>query len=296
MTTTAADWVNEAEQHLNSGSRESRNKLAAEVTDTTGQTITFTYGLGLIQPGAVIAVDLEVMHVWDVDSTAGTATVERGQYGSTAATHLIGSIVYVNPKWSKFAILRAINQDLASLASAGLFKMSTVELTYSASVAGYDLTGVSNLEGIYAVEAKYLGLTADWVPIRRYLVARDQNLTDFPSGFALTLLEGGQPGQAIRVLYKSRFTALSALTTDVATTNLPTSAYDIPPLGAAARLVSPGEVGRNDTTTQGNTRRAEEVPAGAVARSGAYLWQLRRDRVNEEVRELRRLYPVRSTV
>lgn len=296
MTTTAADWVTEAEQHLNSGSRESRNKLAVALTDTTGTTVSFTYGLGTIQEGSVIAVDLEVMHVWSVDPTGNTAVVERGQYGSTAATHLIGATVFVNPKWPKFAIFRALNQELQSLASAGLFKMTAVERTYSPVVSGYDLTGVTNLEGIYAVEAKIVGLTGDWVRIPHYDLRRDQNTTDFPSGFSLTLREGGMPGQAVRVLYKSRFTALSALTTDVSTTNLPSSAYDLPPLGAAARLVTPREVGRNDTSTQGDTRRAEEVPAGAVARSGAYLWQLRRDRLAEELTELRRLYPYRSTV
>lgn len=294
--TTAADWISEAEQHLNGGSREGLNKLAAAITDTTSQTVTLSQALGSIQAGAVIAVDLEVMYVWEVDTTAGTATVERGQYGSTAATHALGALVNVNPKWSKFAIFRALNQELSALASAGLFKMNTVELTYSASTAGYDLTSVTNLESVYAVEAKYLGLTADWVPIRRYTVGRDQNTTDFPSGFSLTLLEGGQPGQAIRVLYKSRFTALSALTTDVSTTNLPTSAYDIPPLGAAARLAMPMEVGRNDFTTQGNTRRAEEVPPGAVARAATALWQMRNTRVGEEKTELRRRYPFRAAV
>lgn len=294
--TTAADWVSRVEQHLNSGSREPRNKLAAALTDTTGATVSFAYGLGSIQEGAVIAVDLEVMHVWSVDANAGTATVERGQYGSTAATHALGAIVNVNPKWSKFSILNALNDELSSLASAGLFKMNTVEVTYSSAAAGYDLTGVTNLESIYAVEAKYLGLAGDWVPIRRYQLGRDQDTTDFPSGFSLTLLEGGQPGQPVRVLYKSRFTALTDLTTNVTVTNLPASAYDIPPWGAAARLATPFEVGRNDITTQGNTRRAEEVPPGAVARSAAYLWQTRRDRLSEEMTELRRRYPFRSSV
>lgn len=294
--TTAADWVAEAEQHLNSGSRESRNKLASALSDTTGTTVSFAFALNNIQEGSTIAVDLEVMHVWSVDPTGNTAVVERGQYGSTAATHLVDAIVFVNPKWPRFAIFRALNQELQALASAGLFKMNTVELTYSSAVAGYDLTAVTNLEGIYAVEAKYTGLTGDWVRIQHYDLGRNQNTTDFPSGFSLTLREGGMPGQAVRVLYKSRFTALSSLTTDVSVTNLPASAYDLPALGAAARLVTPREVGRNDTSTQGDTRRAEEVPAGAVARSAAYLWQLRRDRLSDELTELRRLYPYRSTV
>lgn len=289
--TTAADWIAEAEQHLSVADK-GMNKLAAAITDTTTDSITLSYNLGAIKDGQIIAIDLEVMRVWEVDDTNKTATVQRGYGGSTAATHLVGSLVYVNPTHTKFAILRALNQDILALSSAGLFSMSTVELTYNAVAAGYDLTSVTNLEGIYRIDAKYTGMTRDWQRIRDFRLARSQNTVDFPSGYALSWDHGGQPGQTVRVVYKSRFTTLSALTTDVSTTGLPTSAYDIPPLGAAARLVSPREVDRNDTTSQGNSRRADEVPAGAVRSAGAGLWAIRQNRINEERAELARLWPV----
>lgn len=289
--TTAADWITETEAHLNVRNKP-LDKLAVAVTDVDAATITLTYNPGdAITEGAILGVDLELLYVWAFDTSTLVATVERGFAGSTRATHLINTLVYINPTYSKYDIFRALNQDLASLGSEGLFAMSTVDLTFSSATAAYDLTSVTNLESIYRVDAKYPGLTRDWERVRRYQIARNQNTTDFPSGFALTLLEGGSPGYAVRVSYKSGFTALTSLSSTKVSTNLPASAYDIPPLGAAARLVSPREVARNETGSQGDTRRSEEVPAGAVRASAAGLWAIRQQRVGIERAELARRYP-----
>lgn len=288
MTTTAADWVKEVEQHL--GVRPA-NKLSAAVTDTTTGSITLTYPMGNIADGALVGVDTEVMLVW---ATSGQgATVERGAAGSTAATHANGAMVYVltSSNTSQFSILRALNQDLSSLGSAGLFHMAAVEVTYNPAKAGYDLAGVTSIEDVYKVEAKVTGLTGDWRVVRNYRMARDEDTGDFASGFSLRIGEGGQSGQSVRVFYRQPFVALAGLTTDVTTTLLPASAYDIPPIGAAARLVGPREVVRNNFTSQGNSRRAEEVPARAVASSANDLWAQWNRRVGQEINDLQRRYP-----
>lgn len=287
--TTAEDWVLKTERMLTAGAREERNKLTNAVADTTAGLITVTFPLGRIQPGAWISVDLEDMYVWSVSGQ--TATVERGMYGSNPATHVAGSIVQVRPKHSKFMVLEAINDDLAALASAGLYDMAQVELTFNPQTAGYDLPGVTGIEDIYKIEAKYTGLTGDWRPVRSWSFDREANTTDFASGFTLRLNDGGESGQKVRVHYKQGFVTLPALTSDVATTLLPVSAYDIPSIGAAARLTGPREVGRNDTSSQGDTRRAEEVPARMIAASAGDLWKLWDRRVGQELNELQRRYP-----
>lgn len=288
--TTAAAWINETEQHLGIAGGK-LDKLAAAMSDTTTGSLTVTYGNQGIEEGSVITVDLEVMYVWAFNPTTKVATVERGFAGSTAATHLVSSLVFVNPVFTKFAIFTALNQELESAASAGLFKMSTVELTFLSSAAMYDLTSVTNIEGIYRVDARYTELTDDWARIHRWTIARDQDTDDFPSGLALAVFDGGQPGQPVRVQYKSRFTALTSLASTKASTNLPSSAFDIPPLGAAARLVETREVPRNDIVSQGDSRRADEVPPGAVRSAAAGLWARRNTRLAEERTALLRRYP-----
>lgn len=293
-TKTASDWVDETSQHLYSGSQEKINELASSI-DASATSLTVTYDLDGIGPGSVLSIGAEVLYVWQVDPLSKTVTARRAHGGSTAAAHAAGAVVGVNPNFTGFAILRALNQELDSLASAGLYAMVTTELTWNPTTAGYDLAGVSNLDTIYEVQWRRSGLTADWRPVGHYRLLRNANVTDFPSGNGL-FVDSGESGQPLQVLYKTRFSALADFNGDVADTDLPSSAWDIPPLGAAARLVTPREVGRNDTSTQGDTRRSTEVPAGAVARSASVLLQLRGQRISEERAALSRKYPTRSTV
>lgn len=288
--TTAADLVNRVENKLLGGARESRNKLTGSLTDSA-TTITLTYDLAALKAGAAVYVDLEGMYVWEVDDTAKTATVERGQFGTTAASHDAASIVYVNPRFPKFDILGELNNDLADLSSPanGLFQMKTVELTYSAAASGYDLTSVTDVLAVYAVEAKFTGLAGDWQPVG-FRAARNQNTTDFPSGFSV-YVDDGQPGQALRVIYKAPFAALTGLSSDMQSAGLPSSANDIPVLGAAARLLGPREAKRVQTESQGDTRRAEEVGVGGARTAAAELWQERDRRIRSEAARLGQQYP-----
>jgi hypothetical protein len=64
-------------------------------------------------------------------------------------------------------------------------------------------------------------------------------------------------------------------------------------LGAQIRVMAGREVKRNFTESQGDTRRAEEVPAGAVGGSILNLQRLRRDRIQAEAARLNRQYPIR---
>jgi hypothetical protein len=115
--------------------------------------------------------------------------------------------------------------------------------------------------------------------------------TDFASGGALVIYEGGYPGQAIRVRYRAPFGSLTALDDDVlADTGLPATAHDLPPLGAAVRLVAGREVKRNFTEAQGEPRRAEEVPPTATLQSSRELLRIRQQRIVAEQSRLLHQY------
>jgi hypothetical protein len=53
------------------------------------------------------------------------------------------------------------------------------------------------------------------------------------------------------------------------------------------------EVKRNFIESQGDTRRADEVPSGAMNASVTNLLRLRRDRIQAEAARLNRQYPTR---
>lgn len=289
--TTVASVMEQTKRWLFTGGREQRNKLTSTIANNA-TSATLTYAMGGIAAGAKISMDLEDMHVWAVSGvTAGsTATIERGQYGSTAASHTAGAIVFVNPKFSNFEIFTELNNELAALSAAGIYQAATVDLTYNPAYQAYDLTSVTAAEDILALS--YESLTGEYVPLQNWRLQRDLPTGDFPSGFALTITDYVDPGQTVRVAYRSPLTAVTTTTDDVTTlAGLPSTAVDLLAMGTALRLSASREVRRNFTEAQGDTRRATEVPAGANNAAPAGLRQQYITRLAQEVGNLKRRYP-----
>lgn len=283
--------------YLLTGQREPRNVLQTTV-DADDTTVALTYSVKGAQEGSRLAVDFEDCYVVASDPTAKTATVIRGQFGTSGAAHTAGATIWVNPKFSRAQILRAVNDELRSLSAAGLYQMATLDLTFLPTVMGYDFTGVTpdDVLDVYEVLADYPGPTTAWVPLTHYRVIRDAPSGDFPSGMGIVLNEGGHPGFTVRVTYKTRFTAMTSSqgASEVATVSgLDSEAHDLLAIGAAIRLVSGAEVRRSQLNAQPDTRRAEEVPPGATLQSVRGLMALREQRLAEEKARLARRYPVR---
>lgn len=246
-----------------------------------------------VQIGQIISVDLELMLILYVSGT--NLTVSPGYFGSTAANHSSGALVYINPRFSQFDIMGAINDDLNDLCSPenGLYNPKEVELTYNPAQIGYDLTGVTGAGAIISVQQKVPYPIGDWQPVSRkkWTFTAGADTTDFPSGYALRLNRPGYPGMPFRVTYKAFFSPFVNLTDDAqSVAGLPSTANDLPPLGAAVALVAPREVKRNEFDAEGDTRRATEVPPGAVMMSTKGVADLRQRRINAENARLAQLY------
>lgn len=290
--TTGNDWINSTRSYLMSGYAEERNKLSTAYTagDTT---LTFTYPLGGIRPGARLSIGLNTFYVWSVDGQV--ATISAGEDSSTDANAASGSVVKVSPRFTDNEIWKALKDDLYDLSapSSALFDTGTIDLTYNAIVNGYDLTSADNLISIY--EVKYLtpGPQMDnpRITTSGWRLNRDAITSQFPSGISLQLFQPAYPGYNLRIVYRKYFTIPSLPTTDVSTTGLLDSALDLPPLGAAIRLMAGREIKRNFTESQGDTRRASEVAPGAVMQSVRNLQVLRQQRIAAEAGRLDALYP-----
>ena len=293
--TTAAELVEETKRHLNSFQREPMNKLSAPLT-SSATSVTFTYPVDQLQAGSLVEVGLELMYVWSIDPATRSAVVQRAHLGSVATAHDTSDLVRVNPRFPDFHIFKALNDDLAELSSPsnGLYAVRDVDITTSGSRIGYDLAGASGLIDIIEVRYKQRGGFKDWPILPSWSLGRGVDATDFPSGYALTTHSPLESGRSLNVLYKAGFTPLLTLASDVtAVTGLPASMHDLPPLGAAMRLLAPREAKRNFTEAQGDSRRAQEVPAGAVAASLRPIALMRQNRINAEATKLVAAYPTR---
>jgi len=289
--TTAGQLIDRVNSELLAGTVEERNKLAAS-TDSSQTDIEMTYSLGSLRENTVFQIGTELMYVWEVNTTSKTATVDRGYGGTTAAAHTIGDIVTVSPRFPRHQILNGLNADLADLSSPmnGLFQMKTVDVSYNGSDRMVNMTGVTEIIDLYDVRYRYLN--DDYPIVRNVRLLRDMPISDFASGFVLAFDAPVRAG-SVRVLYKAPYTAFATEADTVADAGGTASLDDLLILGAQIRVMAGREVKRNFTESQGDTRRAEEVPAGAVGGSILNLQRLRRDRIQAEAARLNRQYPIR---
>jgi hypothetical protein len=243
--------------------------------------------LSSLQPGSVLSVDLEIFYIQAVDGT--TATVVPGYLGSLEANHTAGALVYLNPRFTAFDIMTAINDDLNDLCAPenGLYAVNSIEISYNPATVGYDMAGATGFIGgaksILSIQQKIPYPIATWVPLprRKWTVTSNADTTDFPSGNAIRLNTDGFPGLPFRVTYKSFFSPFVNLTDDATTVaGVPDFMYDLPPLGAEVALVAPREVKRNQIDSEPDNRRGTEVPPGAVMNSIAQTLALRERRIN----------------
>lgn len=293
MTTSSQNWIDKTRGHLLNGFQEERNVLSSSYT-AGGTSLVLTYAMGGIRVGARLCIGTNTFYVLAVSGQ--TATVVGGQDGSTDANAASGATVRVNPRFTDNDIWQALTDDLGDLSSPmnGLYAIGTVDFTYNAALQGYDLGAIAS-SLIDGYEVKYLtpGSYKDTprIPRDMWRINRNVNTTEIASGLSLELFQAAYPGYSVRFTYKSTFAAPASNAADVSTSGLQTSALDLPPIGAALRLMAGREIKRNFTESQGDTRRATEVPAGAVANSSTGLARLRMSRIVAEASRLDSLYP-----
>lgn len=288
--TTAAQLITRTQRQLLSGLVEERNKLASSVS-ATATSVVLTYEVGGIRSGAVIEVDAEQMYVWAVVESTKTATVERGFNGTTATMHSADAVVTVNPRFPRSQILESLNDELSDLSSPmnGLFQVKVLDIEYNPSNRQTDLPAIADIIDI--IEARYRYRSNDHKKINNLRLIRDLPTKDFGSSMALQI-DSDIPASDVRLTYKAPFTRLSNENDDLqAISGFPQSAEDILVIGSQIRLMSPREIKRNFTESQGDTRRSDEVPVGAVSNSITNLLRLRRDRITAEASKLARKYP-----
>jgi hypothetical protein len=268
--------------------RDKINTLATTCdSSTTSIVLTYTPGAEIVA-GVIIEIDYEQMMV--VSNTTVTLTVIRGWNGTTAASHTSSTVVYVEPRFPRQAILDEAISELRALPQT-IFTTETVVLTFSSNTNRVDLTGATGTvyRVIHADRANFEGQSyPGFKPTLR--IIRNADPTAFPSGYAVAIDEGLSYGQVatVRVVYaKSLATTTLTSSTDLqATVGLPITAEDIIAFGAASRLLYDKEALRLDFTRQGQSRAAEEIPPEVQGRQ-AQRWRLEADRrISEEAMRL----------
>jgi hypothetical protein len=288
---TAGAVLTRASRQLLSGTVEERNKLATTVT-SSDTSIVLSYDLGGFREGSVIEIESELMYVWDAATATKTLTVERGYDGTTAVAHTAGVLATVNPRFPRQQMLDALNSDIDDLSSTvnGLFRVVAQDISYNGSDRQINLTSGTGIIDLIDVRLRYLA--DDYPVIRKVRLQRNLPTSDFPSGFAIVFDEPVMAG-TLRVVTKREFTRASSESSDLQTACfVPQSCEDILEMGVLLRMMNGREIKRNFIESQGDTRRSDEVPAGATRDSLTNIQRLRRERIVAEAARLKQQYPL----
>lgn len=292
--TTVADWIATTRRYVYGNNTGIVNRLPATLAAGATQFILEFTLSARTTPGSVLAVDDESMLVLDVDQPSRTVTVQRGYFNSLDVSHDAGTLVEINPRFSKPQIRQELQNELRSWGD-GIFATDVFDTTVASGNPVVDLTGIQDFYFPLRVYRSPRSGRFNWVSVS-FDGQRDLPISAFGAGSALVLNDTPTQAYQLRVVYARKFDL--SVFDDTADVNddllLSDSLLDIPPYGAAWRLLSTREVKRTDTGAQGEPRLAQEVPAGEISTAAARLKLIRDQRLEDEATQLRSAWLWRS--
>lgn len=293
---TVATLVEETIAHLSGSRRGALNKMNdAGGISAVDATVTFEFEANGIRAGAYIEIDDEVMYVHSV--TGFVATIERAQLGSTAAIHADDSMIRVMPRYARVDVLRALAREVGSWPPE-IYTVLRGELTVPAGYTSIDLDGATLRPGLRFLGAwrpvDQGGTYPDrWPRVNGVQLHAEANLDAYPSGYRLVWPMGTDAGDYQVAVGAPMDVDPFISSTDVGAIGLSRSMLDIPPLGAAARLLLGKEAERTDASAAGRSKPAEEVPPGYTSRTASDFRADANRRLAEEAMRLVNDHPWR---
>ena len=276
---TFSDQIERVYRNVMSNQREFIAQLGAAYT--TGSTTLSIVGdqAKAIQLGSILAIDQEVFLVQAVSAssqagvTTYTVSVTYAYEGSTNANHNSGTAVYINPKYTRWAIGVALNDALNTLSAPGfgLMREAYTTITYNPVLRGYDLASA----GVPANFHTILGLRYDlpdpshyFPTLRSFQVARGITSSKIPGGYALFVNQSAMPGLPMMLAYGAPFIQATSITQDMNTDlGVPLTCLDLPAMRAEIDLTLVREIKRNFTEATSDPLQLELVTGGQVLNS-----------------------------
>ena len=295
MTTTYADLVNEISLNLSGYTlRQDRTTHLTQAINDSELTLNFG-SVTNIGKGAV-EIDDELLWLDTYDRVSNSAVVApygRGYYGTTKASHAVNSKVTIAPTFPRATIKKAIN-DTIDAVFPELFGVGVHTFNFNQVKTTYSLP--ADVETILYVSWKSTGPTEEWIPLRNWRADPLANTTAFTTGQSISVYDRVDAGRTVQVFYTKKPTTLTASSsTDVfeTVTGLPSSAKDVIVYGAAYRLSSFIDPGRLNYSSAEADNADTKIQYGSGASTARFLLALYQQRLREESKKLRDVYPTR---
>jgi hypothetical protein len=258
--------------------------IALNVTDSDDLSIAVDDASAISK--GIIEIDDELLYVKKSIASSGTLSilgtaanpVGRGWRGTTATSHVSGSVVRNNPLFPRTQVQRAILETIKGMNFPVIketdFDFTGSQYAYSIPSEVVDITGVS---------WELPDSTGVWALIKRWRI--DTNYYDETTdtyGQAIVLNEAPMGGARVNVQYTAYPTTITA-NQELTVSGLPASCEDVVRLGAMYRLLSTVDPGKVIATSVSADVLDQPVSAGASTTAAKYLFQLYSVRLAEEV-------------
>jgi hypothetical protein len=232
----------------------------------------------------IIEIDEELLYVKKSVAASGTLQIlgtasvasGRGWRGTTATSHIAGSIVRNNPIFPRSQVKRALLETIKGMN----FPVIANE-TFTFNGSDYSYVMPDSLVDVTGVSWELPDSTGVWALIKRWRL--DTNYLD--SGTtkqALILNEAPMSGADVRVQYTKYPTTITD-NQELTVSGLPSSCEDVVRLGAMYRLLSTVDPGKVTATSVSADVLDQPVSAGASTSAAKYIFQLYSVRLAEEV-------------
>lgn len=240
------------------------------MSDTTGTTVTVADS-SIYSIRWPIEVDQETMIIRALPSGT-TLTVERGAFGSTAATHSSGAPVLIRPAFYGVEILDALNEGIQACYPLIYKRVVDTSVTIAANTWEYtipNMPGTYNgdtiqIPRIYDLEIQEPGVVP-YFPTAAYSLRRGVEGTQ-----KIKFQNLETTGALVRILGYGPFADLADYSSSL-DQSWPRPANYLPPLYAAASLLMSGEAGRVRLTAGAVDNREEANRVGSSMSAGQNL-------------------------
>jgi len=270
VSTTLADAIRATKRHLHGLYRPAYNKLADSIT-TTDTSLNLAYD-ETVAGRLFIGIGTELAYVWS--ASGSTLTLERGMEGTDAQAHAADTLIEMEPTYPDGLVLQALRDELRSYGPSSLYRLIEVGITPSTDRA------VDLGPGYHVAQVR--GLRDDiWHTLDFRLVSASRDNLQVLLPFDVSQWDDLVADVAIGFSLPDTWATTIDLVDDM---GFEESMLDIPPLGAARRLLQ--EAPRVRTATAVEPRAAQEVEAMQRTQVRRDLELQRQMRIDEIRRDL----------
>jgi len=242
----------------------------------------------------LIEVGEELVWIDTFDRASNSLTASpygRGFHGSLATSHAVNERVTVAPTFPRQAIKTAINETIMAV-YPDLYGVGSTTFTYTPAINTYALP--SEADAILSVSYQTIGPSKEWLPVRNWRMDTSADTGEFNSTSSLTIYSYVDAGRNVKVVYSRQPATLEIASDDfAAVTGLTESVKDVIVLGAAHRLLSFIDPGRLNFSSPEADVQTGRVAFGSGTNTARYVYALYTQRLTDEVRRLKKRYPVR---